>query len=85
MLALMRLLKRPADMLYLPDAGHVLVRPRQQYLSQLANVDWLSFWLSGTEDTALEKAQQYKRWRAMRTEHCALFDGTDAPWYCARR
>lgn len=82
MLALMRLLNKPAEMLYLPDAGHVLVRPRQQYLSQQANVDWLSFWLNGDEDAAPEKAEQYKRWHKMRRTQCKRLKSADAPWYC---
>jgi dipeptidyl aminopeptidase/acylaminoacyl peptidase len=82
MLALMRLLNRPAEMLYLPDAGHVLVRPRQQYLSQQANVDWLSFWLNGDEDAAPQKAEQYKRWHKMLRTQCKRLKSADAPWYC---
>jgi hypothetical protein len=42
----------------------------------------MNFWLQGREDADPAKAEQYKRWRAMRVKRCELFKGADAPWYC---
>jgi hypothetical protein len=35
--------------------------------SQGGAVDWFRFWLLGQEDPDPAKAEQYKRWRAMRS------------------
>jgi len=32
-------------------------------------VDWYCFWLKGEEDHDPGKAEQYRRWRAMRVLH----------------
>jgi hypothetical protein len=34
------------------------------------NVDWFRFWLLGEEDPSAEKAEQYARWRELRTLQC---------------
>jgi len=31
------------------------------------NLDWFSFWLQGSEDPDPEKAEQYARWRVLRS------------------
>ena len=59
---------RPAEYVYYPDGQHVLTRPREQLTSQQGNVDWYRFWLAGEEDRDPAKAEQYRRWRAMREE-----------------
>ncbi len=59
---------RPAEYVYYPDGQHVLTRPREQLTSQQGNVDWYRFWLAGEEDRDPAKAEQYRRWRALREE-----------------
>jgi dipeptidyl aminopeptidase/acylaminoacyl peptidase len=59
-------LRRPVELVYIPDGAHVLVRPRDRLTSQQGNVDWFSFWLQGYEDPDPAKAEQYRRWRELR-------------------
>ena len=59
-------LGKPVELLYLPDAEHVLVRPRDRMTSQQGNVDWFGFWLQGYEDPDPSKADQYRRWHELR-------------------
>jgi dipeptidyl aminopeptidase/acylaminoacyl peptidase len=56
----------PVDMVVLPDAPHLLVKPWERQVSQQGNVDWFAFWLKGEEDPSPAKADQYTRWRQMR-------------------
>ncbi len=55
----------PSEVYAFPNEPHVLVQPRHRAAAYARNVDWFRFWLQGYEDPALEKAEQYKRWRAM--------------------
>ena len=59
-------LGRPVEMVYMPDAAHVLVKPWERMTSQQGSVDWFGFWLKGEEDPDPSKAEQYARWREMR-------------------
>jgi dipeptidyl aminopeptidase/acylaminoacyl peptidase len=59
-------LERPVDLMYLPEAVHILVKPWERLTSQQGNVDWFCFWLMGQEDADPRKHAQYERWRAMR-------------------
>ena len=67
MFALMQRHGRPTEMIQIPLAFHVLQRPQARYTSQQGNVDWFAFWLLGYEDPDPAKAEQYDRWRSMRT------------------
>jgi dipeptidyl aminopeptidase/acylaminoacyl peptidase len=64
----LRTLGKPVDLLWLrdEDAPHVLVQPRQRYLSQETAVDWFDFWLNHHEDPSPEKISKYVRWRELR-------------------
>jgi dipeptidyl aminopeptidase/acylaminoacyl peptidase len=64
----LRTLGKPVDLLWLRDevAPHVLVQPRQRYLSQETAVDWFDFWLNHHEDPSPEKISKYARWRELR-------------------
>jgi hypothetical protein len=66
----LRTLGKPVDLLWLrdEDAPHVLVQPRQRYLSQETAVDWFDFWLNHHEDPSPEKISKYVRWREMRRQ-----------------
>ncbi len=50
-----------------PNEGHVKVYPRNIAAIMTRNLDWMRFWLKDEEDPAPEKAEQYARWREMRT------------------
>jgi dipeptidyl aminopeptidase/acylaminoacyl peptidase len=66
----LRILRRPVDMLWLrkENAPHILVKPRQRYLSQQMAVEWFSFWLKGEEDHDPAKNEQYARWHELRLQ-----------------
>jgi len=49
------------------DELRVKRQPMQRYEIYERNVDWLKFWLYKQEDPDRAKANQYKRWRALRT------------------
>jgi dipeptidyl aminopeptidase/acylaminoacyl peptidase len=57
---------RTVDLIYFPRGSHVLVKPEERQASQGGNVDWFRFWLQGSEDPDPSKAEQYRRWRALR-------------------
>jgi dipeptidyl aminopeptidase/acylaminoacyl peptidase len=62
----LRKLKKPVDLIYLPGAPHLLVRPWHRLTSQGGNVDWFCFWLKSEEDPDPIKRSQYERWRRLR-------------------
>jgi len=59
-------LRKPVDLIYLPDAPHTLVKPWERMVSQQGNVDWFRFWLKGEEDNGQDKEDQYVRWHHLR-------------------
>jgi len=66
----LRHLNKPVDMYVMPDANihpsHTPQNPRQVMAIQESAIDWLSFWLTGREDSSPQKREQYRRWRAFR-------------------
>jgi len=62
----LKLLDKPVDLLYLPTATHVLVKPWDRLASLGPTVDWFRFWLKGEEDPDPAKAEQYAGWRELR-------------------
>jgi hypothetical protein len=48
-----------------PD--HVLSNPGERMTAQGGTVDWFCFWLQDYEDPDPAKADQYKRWRELKT------------------
>lgn len=64
--AALRLQRKPVDLLYFRNGGHVLVKPRERLISQQETVDWYDFWLNNYEDTDPAKAAQYKQWGTLR-------------------
>ena len=62
----LRRLGKPVEYLWLRKAAHSPVRPSERYAAQEGNVDWFDFWINGREDLDPTKANQYKRWRALR-------------------
>ena len=59
-------LGKPVDLIYLPEATHLLVRPSDRLISQQGNVDWFTFWLKDQERDDAAARSQYERWRALR-------------------
>jgi hypothetical protein len=66
----LRHLNKPVDMYVMPEANthpsHTPQNPRQIIAIQEAAIDWLSFWLTGREDSSPDKREQYRRWRGFR-------------------
>ena len=50
-----------------PDEGHVKSSPANIWWVHERNLDWFRFWLKDEEDPDSRKAEQYVRWRSMRT------------------
>jgi dipeptidyl aminopeptidase/acylaminoacyl peptidase len=59
-------LGKPVEMIYLPEAAHVLIKPAERMIAQGGNVEWFDFWLNGEEDAESINPEQYSRWRTMR-------------------
>ena len=66
--AVLSYLGKPVELLYLPDADHVLVKPANRIASQQGTVDWFCFWLKDEEDHDPGKAEEYSRWRKLREQ-----------------
>ena len=64
--AVLRLLKKPVDLIILNSDEHVLTNPGARIISQGGTVDWFRFWLNSEEDPDPAKADQYARWRELR-------------------
>lgn len=69
----------PVDMISLPHAPHLLVRPWERMASQQGNVDWFCFWLRGEKDPAKDKAAEYARWEYLRQLLRKAMAGNPAP------
>ncbi len=64
--AIMRRMGRPVEMIHIPYAGHQLTSPWSRLTSHEGSIDWLDFWINGSEDADPEKRDQYERWRVLR-------------------
>ena len=60
-------LGKAVEMTYLPEGTHILEKPWERMTSQQGDVDWFCFWLKGEEDPDPTKAEQYNRWRELRS------------------
>lgn len=61
-------LRKPVELIYIPEGTHILEKPWDRIISQQGNVDWFCFWLKGgEEDPDPAKAEQYTHWRELRT------------------
>ncbi|HKZ74398.1 MAG TPA: hypothetical protein VJ011_10050 [Steroidobacteraceae bacterium] len=67
--AALRRQDKPAELVYLPNGAHNLVKPHERYVSQQGSVDWFRFWLQDYEDADPTKAEQYGRWREWKRAH----------------
>src|SRR5216110_730165 len=57
---------KPAELAYIPEGEHILVKPWERMTSQQGAVDWYRFWLQDYEDPDPAKAEQYARWHKLR-------------------
>lgn len=55
----------PTELYVFPDEAHIKVQPRHRLAVYRRNLDWFRFWLQGHEDDDPQKADQYRRWRAL--------------------
>src|SRR5207249_2317011 len=62
----LKTLGKPVDLILLPDADHLLVKPWERMASQQGAVDWFCFWLKDQEDPDSSNQDQYHRWRELR-------------------
>ena len=67
---LLKRMGKPAELVLIEDGTHTLVKPWDRMVASDGNVDWFRFWLLGEEDPSAEKAEQYARWRELRTLQC---------------
>jgi dipeptidyl aminopeptidase/acylaminoacyl peptidase len=58
--------KKPVELIFLPDAKHLLVKPWERLTSQEGNVNWYVFWLKGEENDDVGRRPEYERWRKLR-------------------
>jgi hypothetical protein len=59
---------KPVDLIYIPDAEHVLQRPLDRLASQQGNVDWFRFWLQGSYGEDATRRAQYPGWERMKSQ-----------------
>jgi hypothetical protein len=71
----LNLQKKAVDFVEIPEAVHQLQRVQDRRTAQDGLVDWFRFWLTGMEDGDPRKADQYRRWRALRTAREEARDG----------
>lgn len=75
---------RPYDAYVFNGETHTKWQSAHLHNIMARNVDWFRFWLKGEEDAGPTKAEQYTRWRKLRTRQCELFKAANTPWYCAQ-
>lgn len=64
----------PVEMYAYPDEAHVKIQPRHRYSVYRRNLDWFRYWLQSHVDSDPARAEQYRRWDALRR----LRDGSAA-------
>ena len=64
----LRILHKPAELIFYKDEKHNFVRPKARLSSMKRKVDWFNYWLLGKKDSNSEFQEQYERWDAMKKE-----------------
>lgn len=59
---------KPTEIVVLNTSEHVINDPRVRFAAQEGTLEWFRFWLQGWEDPSPLKADQYRRWREMRSQ-----------------
>jgi len=68
----LRWMHKPVELYVIPDVehgSHAIQNPKQSLASKQGAVDWFDFWLNGRENEGPGKADQYQRWRQLRSEY----------------
>lgn len=63
--------KKPFDYMIIQEGAHSLQVPSQRIFSMNLTVDWMDFWINDREDLSPSKAEQYRRWRALKRNYRA--------------
>jgi len=61
-------LGKPEELTYLPDSNHWPLRPLERLTVQEGASDWFAFWLKGDIDPSPAKAEQFRRWNALKAQ-----------------
>jgi dipeptidyl aminopeptidase/acylaminoacyl peptidase len=61
----------PVELIVHPFEGHGIFDLETAKDYAVRNLDWFNFWLSGTEDPDPAKAEEYRRWKALRARWTA--------------
>lgn len=61
----LKLMRKPVEAFWIPRGTHVLVKPRERYLSQQGTVDWLEFWIHGRVPDGSADPGRPARWQAL--------------------
>lgn len=66
--SLLRRLNKPVHLIWFkPErAPHILVKPRERFISQQSAVDWFDFWLNGHEGSNPTDISDFLKWRELR-------------------
>jgi dipeptidyl aminopeptidase/acylaminoacyl peptidase len=59
--------QKPVDLIYLPDAPHLLIKPSERAYAQQAVVDWFCFWLGSEASKNSITADEKARWLSLRS------------------
>ena len=65
--SMLKELGKPVDFIFINSSGHPLTNPAARLVSQGGSVEWFRFWLLDEKDQGAAKAEQYRRWEALRT------------------
>lgn len=57
---------KPVELWAFPEETHLKYQPKHKAAIYARNLDWFRFWLQGFVDPDPAKAEQYRRWQAMR-------------------
>jgi dipeptidyl aminopeptidase/acylaminoacyl peptidase len=76
----LRALNKPVEHWISPDGTHDVFQVGQRLQVTQLLIDWFRFWLTGAEDPAAGKLDQYRRWRGLRELSArSSADGASAP------
>lgn len=64
----LRYLKIPAELVVYDHEEHNFVQPKARVASMARKVEWFDYWLLNKRNPDPRKAEQYRRWDAMRAE-----------------
>lgn len=70
--------RKPFESLHFPIGVHQLATPLERVAMMSSVVDWMAFWLLGTENAEPSKAVQNERWRKIRSDWAAARENEPA-------